>query len=162
VPSPTVGRHDDPHFGTHHARDAHGVFATLGHDLPLWSSAIVLNSQYMHVLQFSLTLDRDITVEEAVELLAGNPRVALTRKRSANRVFSFGRDHGYFGRILNQTVVPVQTLAVRDGRTVVGFCFTPQDGNALLSSVAATLWYLYPEGFQDRIDVLRRYLFAEV
>jgi glyceraldehyde-3-phosphate dehydrogenase (NAD(P)) len=58
--------------------------------------------------------------------------------------------------------VPVQTLAVRDGRTVVGFCFTPQDGNALLSSVAATLWYLYPEGFEDRIDALQRYLFAEV
>jgi hypothetical protein len=114
------------------------------------------------VLQFGLTLDREISVDEVVERLDANPRVALTRKRSANRVFSFGRDHGYFGRILNQTVVPVQTLAVRDGRTVVGFCFTPQDGNALLSSVAATLWYLYPEGFEDRIDVLRRYLFAEV
>jgi len=63
VPSPTVGRHDDPRFGTHHARDAHGVFATLGHDLALWSSAIVLNSQYMHVLQFSLTLDQEVTAE---------------------------------------------------------------------------------------------------
>lgn len=162
VPSPTVGRHDDPRFGTHHARDAHGVFETLGHDLALWSSAIVLNSQYMHVLQFGLTLDRDITAEEVVDRLTANPRVALTRKRSANRVFSFGRDHGYFGRILSQTVVPVQTIAVRDRRTVVGFCFTPQDGNALLSSVAATLWYLYPEGFQERIDVLRPYLFREV
>lgn len=162
VPSPTVGKHDDPRFGTHHARDAHGVFATLGHDLALWSSAIVLNSQYMHVLQFSLTLDREITAAEAVERLAANPRVALTRKRSANRVFSFGRDHGYFGRILSQTVVPVQTIAVRDGRTVVGFCFTPQDGNALLSSVAATLWYLYPESFEDRCEVLAPYLFREV
>lgn len=161
-PSPTVGRHDNPRFGTHHARDAHGVFATLGHDLPLWSSAIVLNTQYMHVLQFSLTLDHDITAEEAVARLAANTRVALTRKRSANQVFSFGRDHGYFGRILSQTVVPTQTIAVRDGRTVVGFCFTPQDGNALLSSVAAALWYLYPGGFEDRIDVLRPYLFREV
>lgn len=161
-PSPTVGRHDNPRFGTHHARDAYGVFATLGHDLPLWSSAIVLNTQYMHVLQFSLTLDHDITAEEAVARLAANTRVALTRKRSANQVFSFGRDHGYFGRILSQTVVPTQTIAVRDGRTVVGFCFTPQDGNALLSSVAAALWYLYPGGFEDRIDVLRPYLFREV
>ena len=73
-PSPTVGRHDNPRFGTHHARDAHGVFATLGHDLPLWSSAIVLNTQYMHVLHFSLTLDHDITVEEAVARLAANAR----------------------------------------------------------------------------------------
>lgn len=161
-PSPTVGKHDNPRFGTHHARDAHGVFATLGHDLPLWSSAIVLNTQYMHVLQFALTLDHDITAEEAVDRLAANTRVALTRKRSANQVFSFGRDHGYFGRILSQTVVPTQTIAVRDGRTIVGFCFTPQDGNALLSSVAAALWYLYPGGFDDRIDVLRPYLFREV
>ncbi len=162
VPSPTVGRHDDPRFGTHHARDAHGVFETLGHDLALWSSAIVLNSQYMHVLQFSLTLDHDITADEAIDRLAANPRVALTRKRSANRVFSFGRDHGYFGRILSQTVVPIQTIAVRDRRTVVGFCFTPQDGNALLSSVAATLWYLYPEGFEERLNALGPYLFREV
>jgi len=162
APSPTVGKHDNPRFGTHHARDAHGVFATLGHDLPLWSSAIVLNTQYMHVLHFSLTLDHDITAEEVVGRLAANSRVALTRKRSANQVFSFGRDHGYFGRILSQTVVPTQTIGVRDRRTVVGFCFTPQDGNALLSSVAATLWYLYPDGFEHRIDVLRPYLFREV
>jgi hypothetical protein len=59
-------------------------------------------------------------------------------------------------------VVPVQTVAVREGRTVVGFCFTPQDGNALLSSVAATLWYLHPEGFEERIDAIRPYLFREV
>jgi hypothetical protein len=77
-------------------------------------------------------------------------------------IFSFGRDHGYFGRILSQTVVPIETLAVRNGNELVGFCFTPQDGNALLSSVAATLWYLHPQGFEDRIDVIRPYLFREV
>jgi hypothetical protein len=51
---------------------------------------------------------------------------------------------------------------VRNKHEVVGFCFTPQDGNALLSSIAATLWYLHPGGFEDRIDVLRPYLFREV
>ena len=162
APSPTVGRHSDERFGTHHARDAHHLFETLGYDLPLWSSAVVLNTQYMHAIHFSLTLDHEITVDEAIERLAANTRIALTRKRSANVVFSFGRDHGYFGRILSQTVVPTETLAVRNGNELVGFCFTPQDGNALLSSVAATLWYLHPEGFEDRIDVIRPYLFREV
>ena len=162
APSPTVGRHDDARFGTHHARDAHGLFETLGLDLPLWSSAVKLNTQYMHALHFSLALDHDITVEEAIERLTANTRVALTRKRSANQVFSFGRDHGFFGRILSQTVVPIETLAVRDRRELVGFCFTPQDGNALLSSLAATLWYLHPGGFEDRIDAIRPYLFREV
>ena len=30
MPRPTSGKHDDPEFGTHHARDAHHVFQTLG------------------------------------------------------------------------------------------------------------------------------------
>jgi glyceraldehyde-3-phosphate dehydrogenase (NAD(P)) len=162
IPSPSVGRHDDARFGTHHARDAHHLFETLGHDLRVFSSSVKLNTQYMHALHFSLVLDREVTVPEAIERLHANRRVALTHKRSANQIFSFGRDHGYYGRILSQTVVPVETLTVRNGNELVGFCFTPQDGNALLSSVAATLWYLHPEGVRDRLDVLRRYLFQEV
>jgi glyceraldehyde-3-phosphate dehydrogenase (NAD(P)) len=162
VPSPTVGKHDEGHFGTHHARDVHELFATVGHDLPVWSSAIKTNSQYMHAIWFSMTLERDTTLDEARERLVNNPRVAITHKRSANRVFSFGRDHGYYGRILSQTVVPIETLTVRNGNELVGFCFTPQDGNPLLSTVAAMLWYLHPDGFDERLDVLRRYLFQEV
>ena len=161
-PSPVVGRHSDARFGTHHARDAHQLFETMGYDLDVFSSAVKLNTQYMHALHFSLVLDTEITVEQAIERLAANPRLAITHKRSANQIFSFGRDHGYYGRILSQTVVPVETLSVRNGRELVGFCFTPQDGNALLSSVAATLWYLHPDGFGDRLEVLRRYLFTEV
>jgi glyceraldehyde-3-phosphate dehydrogenase/erythrose-4-phosphate dehydrogenase len=162
IPSPMVGRHDDERFGTHHARDAHHLFETLGHDLHVFSSAVKLNTQYMHALHFGMRLDREITVEEAIERLEANPRVAITHKRSSNQIFSFGRDHGYYGRILSQTVIPIETLAVREGTELVGFCFTPQDGNALLSSLAATLWYLHPEGIGDRLEVLRRYLFQEV
>ncbi len=162
VPSPTAGPHSDEKFGTHHARDAHHLMATLGHDLPIYSSAIKLPTQYMHSLWFSLELDRETTVDEAIDKLAANTRVALTHKTSANQIFSFGRDHGYYGRILNNAVVPVSSLAVRNGRELVGFCYTPQDGNSLLSSVAATLWYLHEDGFEDRIDVLRPYLFPEV
>jgi glyceraldehyde-3-phosphate dehydrogenase (NAD(P)) len=162
IPSPVVGTHDDDRFGTHHARDAHQLFETLGYDLPVFSSAIKMNTQYMHALHFSLELEEEMTTAQAIERLAANPRVALTHKRSANQIFSFGRDHGYYGRILSQTVIPFETLAVRNGSELVGFCFTPQDGNALLSSIAATLWYLYPDGFDDRLEVIRRYLFEEV
>jgi glyceraldehyde-3-phosphate dehydrogenase (NAD(P)) len=162
IPSPSVGRHDDPRFGTHHARDAHQLFETMGYDLPVFSSAVKLNTQYMHAMHFSLQLDQEMTTAEALERLAANPRVALTHKRSANQIFSFGRDHGYYGRILSQTVLPVETLAVRNGTELIGFCFTPQDGNALLSSIAATLWYLHPDGIGDRLEAIRRYLFQEV
>ncbi len=162
VPSPTVERHKEDRFGTHHARDAHDLFSTLGYNLNLFSSAVKLNSQYMHALHFSLTLDEETTVEEAKERLIANPRVAITTKRSANKIFSFGRDHGYYGRILSQTVVPTETLTVRNGNELVGFCFTPQDGNPMLSTLAATLWYLHPDGFEERIDVVRPYLFQEI
>jgi len=162
VASPTVEAHKDERFGTHHARDAHQLFETLGYDLNLYSSALKINTQYMHSIQFSLQLDEDITVDQVKERLMANTRVAVTHKKSANQVFSFGRDHGYYGRIMSQTVVALETLAVRNGNEVVGFSFTPQDGNPLLSTVAAMLWYLDRDRLDDRIDILRRYLFREI
>ena len=116
----------------------------------------------MHAIDFSLTLDREMTIDEVKDRLAGNARVAVTHKNSANSVFSFGRDHGYYGRILSQTVVALDTLAVRNGNELIGFCFTPQDGNPMLSTVAAMLWYLEPESVDTKLDLLRRYLFREV
>ncbi len=162
VASQTVEPHKDERFGTHHARDAHRLFETLGYDLNVYSSAVKLNTQYMHSIQFSLQLDEDVTLDDVKERLAANTRVATTHKRSANQIFSFGRDHGYYGRIMSQTVVSLETLAVRNGNEIVGFSFTPQDGNPLLSTVAAMLWYLDPESLDGRIDVLRRYLFREI
>ena len=48
IPAPEVGGHKDARFGTHHARDAWGIFNTLGKDLNLFSSALKLPTQYMH------------------------------------------------------------------------------------------------------------------
>ncbi len=162
IPAPQVGEHSDGVFGTHHARDAHFLFKTMNQDLRLFSSAVKLNTQYMHAVHFSVQVPFEITLEEVVKRFEANTRVALTDKNSANTIFSFGREHGHYGRILSQTVLCTKTLAVREGKEVVGFCFTPQDGNSLLSSVAATLWYLDAESADERIDVLRPYLFSEV
>lgn len=164
VPAPNVEDHSDPEYGTHHARDAAGVFHTLGQDLDLFSSAVKLNTQYMHSIWFNLNLKRDITPEEVESRLRANHRVAVSDKRQANLIFSFGRDHGYYGRILSQTVVVLPTLAVRRGREVYGFCFTPQDGNSLLSSVAAALWVMEPDPdlVSRQLDPLRRWLYQEI
>jgi glyceraldehyde-3-phosphate dehydrogenase (NAD(P)) len=162
LPAPQVGKHDDPEFGTHHARDAYHLFSTLGAKLDLYSSAIKINTQYMHTLWFDLELEHDTTLEEVKAALRNNPSVAITNKRAANQIFSFGRDHGYYGRILSQTVVPVPTIAVPNPRKVVGFCFTPQDGNSLMSSIAATLRYLDPKKLDENLDVLRPYVFREI
>jgi len=164
IPAPSVGKHDDAEFGTHHARDAYRVFQTLGKELALFSSAVKLNSQYMHSIWFNITLRRQRTLEEIEHRLRSNVRVALTEKRLANLIFSFGRDHGYYGRILSQTVVVTPTLTLRRGFDLYGFCFTPQDGNSLLSSVAAALWLIDPDwdSVSKRLDPIRRWLYNEI
>ena len=164
IPAPQVGKHDDAEFGTHHARDAYGVFKTLGKDLNLFSSAVKLNTQYMHSIWFQLALTRETTRDEVIDRLKANARVAVTDKRDANLIFSFGRDHGYYGRILSQTVVVLPTVAVRNKREVYGFCFTPQDGNSLLSSVAAALWHIDPDpdSVRERLNPIRRWLYREI
>ena len=128
----------------------------------LFSSAVNLNSQYMHTLRFRIRVEKDTSVEHLLQLIKENDRLAVTYKKSANQVFSFGRDHGFFGRILNQTVIPHETLSVVDDRWITGFCFTPQDGNSLLSSVASTNWLLDPEDYESRLQVLKPWFFEEV
>ncbi len=81
VPSPTVEGHKDERFGTHHARDAHGLFTTLGYDLNLHSSALKMNSQYMHSIHFRIQLDREITLDEAVDRLMSLGLRSPTRSR---------------------------------------------------------------------------------
>jgi len=163
APSPQVGKHDDDEFGTHHARDVFHLYETMGLAPKVFSSAVKLNTQYMHSVWFSFELSQPVEKKDIVERLKANPLVALTERRSANEVFSFGRDHGYYGRILSQTVISSPTLAVTDGgREVVGFCFTPQDGNSLLSSVAGAIWLMDPEHATERIQVLKRFVFREI
>jgi glyceraldehyde-3-phosphate dehydrogenase type II len=163
IAAPEAGKHKDPKFGTHHAYDAWRLFHTRGLDLNLFSSAIKLNTQYMHSIWFNLKVKRPVTLDEVIGKLEANKYVALTEKTMANPIFSFGRDQGFFGRILNQTVVSVPTVTVRDGHEITGFCFTPQDGNALLSSIAATAWLMYPETCAQRMhQFVSSYLFDEV
>jgi len=164
APSPQVGKHDDDAFGTHHAHDVFHLYETLGLHPKVFSSAVKLNTQYMHSVWFCFEMNEATDKKTVMEKLKANPLVALTERRSANEVFSFGRDHGYYGRILSQTVVVRPTIAVRNGREVYGFCFTPQDGNSLLSLIASTLWHIDPdpESVSRRLQPIRRWVYEEI
>jgi glyceraldehyde-3-phosphate dehydrogenase (NAD(P)) len=161
-PAPVVNLHDDPEFGTHHAHDACHLFETLGVKPNVWSSSVKLNTQYMHTVWFDIRTRDDVRVDEVIDRFRKNDRISLTYKTDTNEVFSFGRDHGHYGRILNQTVIPHETIAVRGKNEVIGFCFTPQDGNALLSSVAAACWFIDPVGYEERFQCLKPFFFDEV
>lgn len=165
VPAPMADKHKDEQFGTHHARDAYHLFGTMGIKPNVFSSALKLNTQYMHAIHFSLKLNEEVDKKTVLDRLKTNSHVALTDKRSTNSVFSFGRDHGLYGRILSQTVLSTPTLTVRhtpEGSEVVGFCFTPQDGNSLVSSIAAALWLIDPETYKKKLEVFNQYMFEEV
>ena len=118
-----------------------------------------LNSQYMHVLWFNIKLKEPTTLNEVKEKLFNNKFISMTNKDLTSSVFSFGRDHGHYGRIMNQSVVVEQTLNVRNDHEITGFCFTPQDGNSILSSISAAEWFLYPHSYQDKIQCLSKLFF---
>lgn len=162
IPAPQVGKHGSKDYGSHHAVDAHNLFRTMNMDLNLFSSAMKVPSQYMHVLWFNLRVREPISLNDVKEKLANNPYVALTTKDMTSTVFSFGRDQGHYGRILNQTVVVEQTLNVSREHEITGFCFTPQDGNSILSSIAAAEWLLYPHSYEDKILCLSDLFFKRI
>ena len=162
VPAPQVGKHGDNIYGTHHAKDAVSLFETLNLDLNLFSSAMITNSQYMHILHFYLKVKEPTSIQKIISKFENNDKIAITDKINSNEVFSFGRDHGHFGRILNQTVVSIPTLNVKNENEISGFCFTPQDGNSLLSSIAITEWFLYNHSYDDKIQCLKPYFYDEV
>jgi len=164
-PSPEVGAHKDSSFGTHHAKDSYDLFRTINLIPNLFSSAMKLNTQYMHVIRFSVQIKNFANTESIIEKFRNNKFTALTHKNLANKVFSFGRDHGYYGRIFNHTVIAVDSLNTRShqGNTIVsGFCFTPQDGNSLLSSVAAAMYGLHGDEYQKYMSYLNELLFEEI
>jgi len=167
IASPSVGNHDIMKFGTHHAQDVCDLFETMGEEVHIFSSAMKTNSQYMHVIRFSIGIRGDVTHDDVLNKLNANKFIALTHKTCANQIFSFGRDHGYYGRIYNQGVLSIPTLHVTKGRSrtkthVTGFCFTPQDGNSLLSSVAATLYGIHGKQYREYTHVLDDLLFQAI
>ncbi|MHA2298292.1 MAG: hypothetical protein ACXADA_19865 [Candidatus Hodarchaeales archaeon] len=170
VASPEAGIHKDKKFGTHHARDVYHLFKTMGHELNVFSSAMKLNSQYMHCIQFDIHMDMEMDLEEATKRLKSDRYICVTHKRTAHQIFSMGREHGHYGRIFDETVVVLPSLLVREsdmsnGSEIVGFSFTPQDGNSLLSSITACVHMLSggDEGEKEkRLRVLDQYQFQEI
>lgn len=145
-PATSAGKHNDEIFGTHHARDVNDLF---NHHLPMpvFSSALKTNTQYMHAVRFSIKIPEMLSRADALQRLRDDEFVCMTKKMSANQIFSFGRDHGFYGRIYSQTVVCEDSVSVFHSEpyvsNVVGVSFTPQDGNSLMSSVAMCLYGLH-------------------
>ena len=130
------------------------TIAQEGRELNLFSSAIKLPTQYMHTLWFTLRFTDTIQHEEIMENLYSSEFLMATEKMSSNKVFC---DHGYHGRLLSHGIVAEQSLHVKDN-VLTGYCFTPQDGNALLSSVAGTVQHYYKDNWTEKMKTFNRYI----
>ena len=162
IPAPQISLPKDDNFGTYQAHDAASLFRTIGIELDLFSSSMKVNTQYLHTVHFDLKLKRAITLPTVINKLESNPLIALTNKTLSSLIFSFARDMGFLGRIINQSVVSVPSLTVKGDNEIMGFCFSPQDGNSLLSSIAAAVWYFYPHSFREKLQNLNDLVFGEI
>jgi hypothetical protein len=83
--------------------------------LNLFSSAIKLNTQYMHSIWFHLKVKRRVTLDEVIGKPEANKFVALTEKAMANPIFSFGRSlrRGLSAAALSLCLRPGLTLVRR-------------------------------------------------
>lgn len=138
-----VARHLDPVLGTHHAIDADAVLATMGRHIPMQSSDITTPSQFLHATRFSVRLSEAIREDEVRDRIARSPYVATTRIFDSNKVFEIGRRFGLGGRLYSQAVFVSENLLVK-GDTVSGWAVVPQEGNTVLSTLAAFLQRTQP------------------
>ena len=64
--------------------------------------------------------------------------------------------------ILKSLSLELWQLNINNGNDITGFCFTPQDGNSILSSISATEWFLYPHSYEDKIQCLSNLFFNNI
>ncbi|MCK4719196.1 hypothetical protein KAU08_00980 [bacterium] len=152
VSANVVARHLDPVIGTHHGRDAVGLFKENGIDACLTTSDITTPSQMMHSARFNISLKQELKPAEIHNLIQSNPFISTTDKFDSNTIFELGRRYGVQGRIYSHAIVVSNNLLL-NGKNVKGWMFIPQEGNTLLSTIEAYLLQTmnpdYTEIFKD-------------
>lgn len=164
IPSPTVDPIKEKYggFGSHQSYDANRVLRTIDKNMEgrIHSTALRLDNQLMHMNRFAITVKGKVTVKKMLGALYDDPLICVSYLNSMNLVFSKGRDHGFYGRIFTQAVVVRDSVEVSpDGHKVYGTCYTPQDGNSLLTSAAATLWFLDAKNWREKMKIFDDYLY---
>ncbi len=164
--SPTVDPHDSAEHGTHQGADAAVVFRTMGLSPRIFSSAKVIPARTMHISRLKLVVSEEFERKQVLRLYQDFSLVALTEHCELDRVFSFGREYGPFGRLWNYSVISTPTLSVtsRDGGSIVrGYAFTPQDANVIASTLCAIFWILDPSLYQEAMKrIVESYFPQEV
>ena len=97
---------------------------------------------------------RDEPDDPVDSVLEQAPYLSTTDKFDSNRVFELGRRYGFQGRIYSHAIVVSNNL-LDDGRRIKGWIFVPQEGNTLLSTLAAYLHQTEHDGADQIMAKLR-------
>ncbi|MDN5895581.1 MAG: hypothetical protein L0H93_16345 [Nocardioides sp.] len=133
-----VARHLDPVLGTHHAIDTAAVLRVLGRRIPIQSSDLSTPSQFLHATRFAVRLRSSPTEAQVRDRIDRSAYVSNTGIFDSNKIFEIGRRFGLGGRLYQQAIFVDANLLVKD-RVISGWAFVPQEGNTILSTMAAYL-----------------------
>lgn len=157
---PEVGEGNDTYFGSHQAEDAMILLSTkdIG-PIDIHSTANKQPHPFMHVMNVEFRLRHSLTREEIIRRFRENPLTSITYHTKVANVFVEGNIFGATGRINTQSILACQTISIPRPGEIRYSCFTPQDGNSLLSSFAALVQKLDPEHWREKTEkIFRPYL----
>lgn len=139
--------------GTHHARLLNELYQTVNKHYPVTSSAMTVNSPYMHITRFRIETEIEVNKKEILKTIQDDPLLSTTNLLSSNMIFSSGRERGEFGRIFSHAVFVESCLEVA-GRVVRGIAATPGDSNVHISTIYAALKLLDVESMDKVLNAL--------
>lgn len=156
ITTPEIGT---PHgqYGGHQAEDALKLLKTLGGVADKLDIHAVANKDpqpFMHVVGVNFILKRAISPDELRRRFRENILTGLTYHTDIGGIYIEGHDWGPTGRIIVQSVLIHDSVQAPRPNELIFTCVTPQDGNPLLSSIAALAQRLDPERWRDKMKKL--------
>lgn len=163
VRSLEVCRFDDPVFGTHQAADVAEVFLAKGVDLQgrIISATKKVAEPYFHCGTFKVDFSRRVSKGDVEEALREEQPLIIRTSRSFDH-YNFEACRRWcdtsMGTLYNLACVyDCEVFDGGNGRsTAIGRFFTPQDGNVVLSNVAAISGYIHGALKGETLKALER------
>lgn len=157
VSANVIARHLSDETGTHHAIDVKQMYKQLNTHCPITSSDITTPSQLMHSTRFHIKTKSPIDWNTINQKINENPLIATTSKFDSNTIFELGRRYGDFGRIYNQMIL-VNNNILKTQHSAKGWAFVPQEGNTIISTIAAFLKITQPKTAEKSIQGIQTHL----
>lgn len=152
VSANVVARHLDSVIGTHHGIDVKDTYKTIDREINITTSDITTPSQLLHSIRFNISTKSKIT--NLKEIIRKDSLLGYTNKFDSNFIFELGRRYGFQGRIYNPLIIVENNLILNENN-IVGWAFVPQEGNTIISTIAAFLYQTNSTGINTKMELIK-------